>query len=407
MSLELRRLLQYLLLIGCLNAPFHSLLTAAGPVYSGVTAHEWGTFTSIAGNDGEAAEWLPLTASTDLPGFVEHFRDARFKLGLRGTVRMETPVVYFYSRQEERVSVSVRFVKGVITEWYPRASRVGPTEPLWDGSLSSGHPDGSIAWDAITLTPNLSMDFPKEARSNHYYAARQTTSTPLSVKTAGGEQREKFLFYRGVSDFPVPIAALASETGIPDGKVRVKSRSKEEIANTILFERRGDKLGYRIGGAFHGEATLEPLELSGSVDELGRELERILVSQGLYQNEAQAMVETWRDSWFEEGSRLLYFVPEKFLSSVLPLTINPPPAQMVRVFVGRLELITPTTKKAVQHALATHDGAALAKYGRFLEPILQAMIKNESDAAKLRVLRDGLTAAYAKMWRNAQNQFKN
>ena len=119
------------------------------------------------------------------------------------------------------------------------------------------------------------------------------------------------------------------------------------------------------------------------------------------------MVETWRDSWFEEGSRLLYIVPEKFLSSVLPLTINPPPAQMVRVFVGRLELVTPTTEKAVQHALTTHDGATLAKYERFLEPILQAMIKNESDAAKLRVLRDGLTAVYARTWRSAQNQFKN
>lgn len=406
MSLELKRLLQYLLVIGSLNAAFHSLLTAARPVYSGVTAHEWGTFTSIAGADGEAAEWLPLTASTDLPGFVEHFRDARFKLGLRGTVRLETPVVYFYSPREERVSVNVRFVKGVITEWYPRASRIGPPESLWDGSLSSGHPDGSIAWDAITLTPNLTMDAPKEP-SNHYYAARQTTSTPLSVKTAAGEQREKFLFYRGVSVFPVPIAALASAPGIPDGKVRVKSRSKDEIANTILFERRGDKLGYRIGGAFHGEATLEPPELSGSVDELGRDLERILVSQGLYQNEAQAMVETWRDSWFEEGSRVLYIVPENFLSSVLPLTINPPPAQMVRVFVGRLELVTPTTEKAVQHALATHDGATLAKYGRFLEPILQAMIKKESDAAKLRVLRDGLTVVYAKMSQSAQNQFKN
>src|SRR5438309_1054992 len=41
---------------------------------SGLTAHEWGTFTSIAGNDGQAAEWLPLSGSTDLPGFVKDFR---------------------------------------------------------------------------------------------------------------------------------------------------------------------------------------------------------------------------------------------------------------------------------------------------------------------------------------------
>jgi len=61
----------------------------AHPVNSSLTAHEWGTFTSIAGMDGSAVEWSPLTGATDLPAFVEHFRDPGFKLGLRGTVRMK------------------------------------------------------------------------------------------------------------------------------------------------------------------------------------------------------------------------------------------------------------------------------------------------------------------------------
>ncbi|MFZ0038043.1 MAG: hypothetical protein WAK91_11515, partial [Candidatus Acidiferrales bacterium] len=37
----------------------------------GLTAHEWGTFTSIAGNDGAGVEWTPLSGTKDLPGFVE------------------------------------------------------------------------------------------------------------------------------------------------------------------------------------------------------------------------------------------------------------------------------------------------------------------------------------------------
>src|SRR2546421_3417321 len=73
----------------------------AQPVTAGLTVHEWGTFTSVAGANGQSVEWYPLTGATDLPGFVEHFRDAGFKLGLRGTVRMETPVLYFYSPQEQ------------------------------------------------------------------------------------------------------------------------------------------------------------------------------------------------------------------------------------------------------------------------------------------------------------------
>src|SRR5712692_9030165 len=109
-------------------------------VFSGLTAHEWGTFTSIAGEKGQAVEWSPLTGSTDLPEFVEHFRNAGFKLGLRGTVRMETPVLYFYNSREEIVYVNVGFVKGGITEWYPQASRVEPRRALYDASLNGKQP---------------------------------------------------------------------------------------------------------------------------------------------------------------------------------------------------------------------------------------------------------------------------
>jgi hypothetical protein len=62
------------------------------PVNPDLTAHEWGTFTSIAGRNGLAVEWSPLNGSTDLPLFVEHFNNAQSKAGLQGTVRMETPV---------------------------------------------------------------------------------------------------------------------------------------------------------------------------------------------------------------------------------------------------------------------------------------------------------------------------
>ncbi len=363
----------------------------------GLTAHEWGTFTSIAGNDGQAAEWLPLSGSTDLPGFVKHFRNTSFKGGLRGTVRMETPVLYFYSAREATVAVKVAFSKGVITEWYPDASRVEPTGTLTDASLSSGNnlsgkqADGGIAWDSVTLEPGVAADLPREKRDNPYYAARETSSTPLRVKTAAGEQQEKFLFYRGVSVFPVPIAATLT----PEGRVRVENRSKDAIPNVILFERRGEKLGYRVGGAVQNDAILDAPALTATSDSLGKNLERMLIAQGLYQDEAQAMVRTWRQSWFEEGSRLLYIVPARFVDTVLPLAINPAPSQRVRVFVGRLELVTPATRRAVETAFATHDGATLKMYGRFLEPILQTMIQGETNPARARRLQGYLESVYS------------
>src|SRR6266478_3537181 len=383
----------YVLLGCCLAISSHVSAGEARPVYSGLTAHEWGTFTSIAGRDGSAVQWLPLTGSTDLPGFVEHFRYAGFKLGLRGTVRMETPVLYFYDSREETVSVKVSFAKGLITEWYPHATRVEPAANIFDGTLLQPHPEGSITWNSVTVSPNLREKLAREYTDNHYYAARMTSSTPLRVQTPAGEQQEKFLFYRGVSTFSVPLSATPDAAG----KLRIKNHGEQEIPATILFERRGEKVGYRIGGSVKEEAILDAPELTATIDDLGRDLEGILVGQGLYHDEARAMVETWRSSWFEEGSRLLYIVPAAFVNEALPLSINPAPAQTVRVFVGRLEVVTPATEKAVETAFAAHDTATLKAYDRFLEPILATMIKREKNPAQARRFQDYLNAVYSQL----------
>jgi hypothetical protein len=373
---------QPLLALGLLALCLAGGLRAVGQnVSSDLTVHEWGTFTAVAGKDGHAVEWRPVSEPTDLPGFVEHFSTANLKIGLRGTIRMETPVMYFYSPSDASVSVSVAFSKGVITEWYPHAASVQPADPLRYVNLSQLQTDGSITWNDVAVSPNMTGEFPREGTANRYYAARGTSSAPLRVNTTAGEQQEKFLFYRGVSAAPLPLAAEQTS----DGKLAVKSLSAGEIPALILFERRGERVGYRLERAPTGETVLEPPDLTGSVDALRVDLEGILVAQGLYPDEARAMVNTWRDSWFEEGSRLIYIVPRRFVDSVLPLTIHPAPAQIVRVFVGRLEIVTPATVKTVETALASHDEVTLNKYGRFLEPILQ--IAREEQPGTTRTLQ--------------------
>jgi hypothetical protein len=358
---------------------------------SNLTAHEWGTFTSIAGRDGHAMRWFPLNGS-DLPRFVEHFRTADLKVGLSGTIRMETPVLYFYSPSETTVSVKVRFSQGVISEWYPHASHIEPNpKAALDGEAlfnrrAGREQDGSIAWDSVTIAPGLAASLPRgdprdeKDGGNQYYAARETSSAPLLVRTGSGIQQEKFLFYRGVSIFPVPIAAQAA----PDGKISVKNLGTDEIPSVILFERRGDKVGYRLGGAVQKQAALDPPELNSTVESLGRDLEGMLITQGLGPDEASAMVETWRQSWFEEGTRLLYIVPPHFVDTVLPLSIKPQPGRIVRVFVGRLELITPATGRELEKIITTHDIDGILRYGRFLEPIMEELkADNPARAAEL------------------------
>jgi hypothetical protein len=272
-------------------------------------------------------------------------------------------------------------------------------------ALFHGRRSGSIEWNSVTVSPNLAASFPHgnqpgDDEPNRYYAARETSASPLAVKTHAAneldkdqreqdqrekdqrekDQQEKFLFYRGVSAFSPPISATISA----QGQVQIRNLASEEIPSVILFERRGDKLGYRLGGALPSEMKLDPPELTATLESLSRDLQDILASQGLYPDEAHAMIETWRQSWFEEGSRLFYIVPGNFLNTILPLTITPAPGQTVRVFVGRLELVTPATTQAVQKILATHDIEGLQKYNRFLEAFLETMkAENPAQAKQL------------------------
>jgi len=396
-----------------------------------LTAHEWGTFTSIAGPDGRAMDWLPLTGTTDLPSFVEHFRDVNFKGGLRGTVRMETPVLYFYSSRETSVAVDVSFSRGLITEWYPHADSINSSLNPRLLSLYAQKAPGSISWNSVHIDPHAAADFPSGNSDNPYYAARQTSSCPLELSTANGPQHEKFLFYRGVAALPPPLSATISSDGtvflqndlpadgiprgselhlqhlasattglqplrnpLPNSSPDIPPSSGEntsnEIPKVILFERSGTKFGYRILGPLRDLASLSQPSLDGSLDSLSSALEGFLISQGLFPDEAHAMIETWKSSWFEEGSRLIYIVPRPFVDSVLPLHVNPAPANTVRVYVGRLELITPATQQAVQSAFGSNDRATLAKYSRFLEPILVSMLQGTTDSARSQRLQSYL-----------------
>jgi hypothetical protein len=338
-----------------------------------LTVHEWGTFTSVAGEDGSAIDWDALGCS-DLPSFVNDYGYRNFKFRLHGTVRMETPVMYFYSPREVDAHVKVAFPNGLITEWYPKADYEVFQKSL-DGSMhrleknlngintSMRNQTGAIEWQNIKVQPNTAPALPVESGPTRYYAARATDAAPITV----GDQHEKFLFYRGVGRFPVPLSARVSGYG----KILVENRSQAPVPNVILFENRGGRVGYRNVGAVQDAVALDSPTLDSSVSKLRHDLEAALVAQGLFPKEAQAMLETWRDSWFEEGSRLIYMLPSPAVDAILPLEIEPAPSATTRVFVGRIELFTPETTSAVESAIAKSDWPAVERYSRFLVPILQ------------------------------------
>lgn len=147
---------------------------------NGLVVHEWGTFTSVSTADGKRQTWSPLTGPSDLPSFV--YRSREQTEFVRGNcvkcgwayVRMETPVLYFYSDRELPVSVKVGFPQGSITEWYPQASQSGR----------------GINWSNFTVKPGAQPNFPVEKAESHYYPARETDAAPLTL----GNERRNFCF---------------------------------------------------------------------------------------------------------------------------------------------------------------------------------------------------------------------
>src|SRR4051812_11052911 len=190
-------LIRRAMLVLAAAVPFYGADTIVPGTGNTLVAHEWGTFTSVTNADGSAVVWGALGGPADLPCFVIK-QPTLVKAAMFTRVRMETPVVYFYSHRPATVALHVGFPAGKMTEWYPRAEYTYTT----------------LAWPRIEVLPNAADDFPTGKGDSHYYAARETDAAALRV----GDQWEKMLFYRGTGDFQPP--ALPKFT--PDGRVELR-----------------------------------------------------------------------------------------------------------------------------------------------------------------------------------------
>ena len=331
------------------------------PINSSLVVHEWGTFTSVAGSVGQAVSWRHFNGPSDLPCFVNVMKDGPKTWhpdglpGVPALVRMETPVIYFYAPTgaEQTVDVRVDFNQGLMTEWYPGATTAPTFIPKEVAANIS-----TLEWKGVRISREAPRPYPTEKAPSHYYAARDTDANPVTING----QAEKFLFYRGLAGFRPALAAVAT-----DDRVRVEN-SGDDIPRVVLFRNRGGRIGYRIATAPRGVTTIDTPALGASFDALAGDLERLLVEQGLFAPEARAMVATWRDSWFEEGTRLFYLLPQSSIDARLPLSITPAPSRIVRAFVGRLELATPAMLSDIERAFRAGNIKALLPYARFIEP---------------------------------------
>jgi hypothetical protein len=127
--------------------------------------------------------------------------------------------------------------------------------------------------------------------------------------------------------------------------------------------------------------------LSAVRSQLAARMQSALVREGLYEREAAAMVKTWADSWFaEQGVRVFYTLPRTWTDRILPLTLNPGPRELVRVMVGRAEVITPSMEWELMKQIVRFSDrdervrtsaiqeARQLGLGRFMEPATRRLM---------------------------------
>ena len=428
------RLIRSLVVFGGLSIIAASaLLLKASSARSGYVAHEWGTFTSLASADGTLLSWNPLESSR-LPGFVYDWRKPGLgrrttsmmylgKAGMTTLQRMETPVIYFYSSTPEQVDVTVDFPKGVITEWYPQAVQVGPStipvgpniakldeyahkvgvKPSFSfGSLFGNRTikESRVRWANVQILPakaKSGTSFPLDKSGSHYFAARETDADPVQISSLSATnplpEQEKFLFYRGAGSFATPLQTSMSE----NGNVKLSNLGKEPLNHLfVLGVEKGQGNFIEIENLAHGEikevpTISSPVNLPILQARLCEQVAAGLEKEGLYKREAMAMVNTWKDSWFsEDGIRVLYVLPRAWTDTILPMKIEPAPRQLVRVMVGRAEILSPKAQLNLKDALVkakAGDSEArvevlrqLKGLGRFASPALQLATRNADRA---------------------------
>jgi len=354
--------------------------------------HEWGTFTTVSGSDGVLLSGLQREEET-LPTFVHaHFgfengqptpQDKlmsvirtqgypRFESQTKGlgrrpvsgvTVKMETPVIYFHSDKAFRAQVKVGFEGGTISQWYPNRSG-GETLPepppakdpknqpvpaaQWNLDFSKPY-HGGIEWDVDVLSPEESratLTF-KPRDSVNWLRARVPEANVVRTRTG---ETENYLFYRGVGNFKPGLVTTVSE----DDTLHLANQTGGDIPFYLVFERDsggavswtagsgGLKAGETIG---HEKDKLAPGKGQFPV-EIYQSVKSGLVSCGLLESEADAMVQTWWTSYFESpGLRVFWILPPSATDRILPLSVSPQPEKIVRVLVGRSEVLRPAAER--------------------------------------------------------------
>ena len=355
--------------------------------------HEWGTFTSVQSPLGTPYQRMYLE-DEPLPAFVHRldgkarFTPVKVRVPVRSKVpldkfflqdrdalsvykpitqKLETPVLYFYGPPKQGVRATVKFPKGLLSEWYPGATTIEP-------EAIEQVQDGGATWefDLLDRPAHVIPVMPDDI----WAPAREVDA--LTVKV--GEEEEPFIFYRGVGVFDMPVVTRSDA----EGQVEIHNQGDHALPAVFLYRNvDGKKTLVELGALPAATRHVYDLRQPSPTDlhqmpQIKKAIAAALIDQGLYLKEAQAMLDTWERSYFETpGTRVLYLVPKPWTDDLLPLFISPQPDRIERVLIGRIDVTSPAQEDAFHHTMANyfrqHEEPDYTTLGRYALPKVQAL----------------------------------
>ena len=343
----------------------------------GLVVHEWGTFTSLQDETGRELAGINVD-DEPVPDFVHnlsryilsptfmtslHWRFRMKAVPRRHplvSLRLETPVIYFYPPEGQTepmtLDVAVQFRGGWLSEFYPDAEAQAPGI-RWNKQHSqifgqlTPETIGTLTWKGLRIGTQRAGPATKE----HVWTAPRKVRS-AAVTTPQGES-EKYLFYRGVGNLRAPLRLVTNRESrsffIRSNFDAVLASDSVVVPALWIVDIRADgAVAFRPFGPI--TVTADPQKLlahvSYSFDEddystdhlekLRRDMHGALVKEGLYPDEATAMLSTWRRAYFTSpGRRVFHVVPRVWTDHYLPLEISKP-ARIERVMLGRIEMVT-------------------------------------------------------------------
>jgi hypothetical protein len=311
---------------------------------------------------------------------------------------METPVLYFYTDKYQTVSVDVGFPDGIIAESYPKAVANYPLAT--DGVQFK---NGFSHYEVNVTTEKDSALIPFTDSKNIYSHARNVQSNVI----VSNNEADKFIFYRGLGDFNTQLKIKSS-----GGNFSI-TNTAANINSVFIVNFDGKQGGIKSIGNINrnqtitiDEKTINALienrnDFKTYIADARNIILKALIQNGLYQDEAIALLDTWEQSYLKNpGLRVLYVLNREEVERILPMNITPAPEQLTRVFVGRIEVLTEKNENnLIKKIVDQNKNFKFESLGRLAHPILARLLTKVKATPNLK--------SQSSLFENLLNEAKN